>query len=104
MEFQLRERITTTLKEIKDNAISVEANFLIKRLKIKEKEREKITKEEMISSKAKLDILASTMKEMMQKVIIGNELVVQGNPIPLVIDKERVIFPKHFAAHPWYHR
>ena len=33
-----------------------------------------------------------------------NELVVQKHHVPLVTDKERVIVPKHFAAHPWYHR
>jgi hypothetical protein len=104
MAFQLRERNTTTLKEMQDSAISVEANLLIKRSKIKAEEREKIAKEQLKSSEAKLDILASTMKEMMQKVIMGNELVVQGNHVPLVTKKERVIVPKHFAAHPWYHR
>jgi len=62
MAFQLRERNTTTLKEMQDGAISVEANLLIKRPKIKAEEREKITKEQLKSSEAKLDILASTMK------------------------------------------
>jgi hypothetical protein len=103
MEFQLRERNTTTLKEMQDSAINVEANLLIKRSKIKAEERKKIAKEQLKSSEAKLDILASTMKEMMQKVIMGNELVVQGHHVPLVTEKERVIVPKHFAAHPWYH-
>jgi hypothetical protein len=35
---------------------------------------------------------------------MGNELAVQWNHVPLVIDKERVIVPKQFATHPWYHR
>ena len=35
MAFQLRERNTTTLKEMQDNEISVEANLLIKNSKIK---------------------------------------------------------------------
>jgi hypothetical protein len=38
------------------------------------------------------------------KVIMRNELVVQKHHVPLVTEKERVIVPKHFAAHPWYHR
>jgi hypothetical protein len=41
MAFQLRERNTTTLKEMQDSAISVEANLLIKRSKIKAEERKK---------------------------------------------------------------
>jgi hypothetical protein len=72
MEFHMRERNTTTLKEMQDNAISVEANFLIKRSKIKEEERKKITKEKLKFSEAKLDILDNTMKKMMQQVIMRN--------------------------------
>ena len=62
MEFQLRERSTTTLKEMQYSAISVEANLLTKRSKIKAEERKKIAKEQLKSSEAKLDILTSTMK------------------------------------------
>jgi hypothetical protein len=35
MAFQLRERNTTTLKEMHDSSLNVEANLLIKRSKIK---------------------------------------------------------------------
>jgi hypothetical protein len=87
MTFQLRERNTTTLKEMQDNAISVEANLLIKRSKIKAEERKKIEKEQLKYLEAKLDILTITMKEMMQKVIMRNELVVQGHHVPLVTEK-----------------
>jgi cob(I)alamin adenosyltransferase len=83
----LRERNTTTLKEMQDNAFSVEANLLIKRSKIKAEERKKIEKEQLKSLEVKLDILTITMKEMMQKVIMRNELVVQGHHVPLVIEK-----------------
>jgi hypothetical protein len=38
MEFQLRERNTATLKEMKKVAVDVEANLLIKRSKVKNKE------------------------------------------------------------------
>ena len=65
MAFQLRERNTTTLKEMQDIVISVEANLLVKRSKIKEEERDKIEKEQLKYSEAKLDIMAITMKEMM---------------------------------------
>jgi hypothetical protein len=45
MAFQLRERNTTTLKEMQDSEISVEANLFIKRSKIKAEEKKKIAKE-----------------------------------------------------------
>jgi hypothetical protein len=103
MAFQLRERNTTTLKEMLDGAISVESNLLIKSSNMKEEEREKITKEQLKSSEAKLDILANTMKEMMPKVMIKEELVVQRYHVPFFSERERVTVPKHFAVHPRYH-
>jgi hypothetical protein len=98
MAFQLRERNTATLEEMKNIAVDVETNLLIKRLKVKNKE-----KEQLQSSEAKLDILASTMEEMMQKISIREKLDVQRHHVPLISEKEKVIVPKHFAAHPWYH-
>jgi hypothetical protein len=79
-------------------AVDVEANLLIKRSKVKNKE-----KEQLKSSEAKLDILASAMEEMMQRINRKDELVVQRHHVPLISEKEKVIVPKHFAAHPWYH-
>jgi hypothetical protein len=87
MEFQLRERKNTIVKEMKDSAFNVEANLLIKRPKIKAKERKKIEKEQLKSLETKLDILASTMNEMIQKFIMENEIVVQGHHVPLVKNK-----------------
>jgi hypothetical protein len=98
MAFQLRERNTATLEEMQNIAVDVEANLLIKRSKVKNKE-----KEQLKSSEAKLDILASTMEEMMQKISIREKLDVQRHHVPLISEKEKVIVPKHFAAHPWYH-
>jgi hypothetical protein len=83
MEFQLRERNTTTLEEMQNNAIDVEANLLIKKSKLKAKEKENIEKEHLTSSEMKLDILASTMEELMQNIIIRNKLVVQKHHVPL---------------------
>jgi hypothetical protein len=62
MAFHFREMNTTTLKEMKSNAIGVEANLLIKKSKLKADEKENIEEEHLTSSKVKLDILASTMK------------------------------------------
>jgi hypothetical protein len=60
MPFKLRERDIVSLEEMQKVAVDVEANLLIKRSKVKNKE-----KEQLKSSEAKLDILASTMEEMM---------------------------------------
>jgi hypothetical protein len=40
MAFQLRERNTATLEEMQNIAVDVEANLLIKRSKVKNKEKE----------------------------------------------------------------
>ena len=60
MAFQLRESNTISLEEMKNIAVDVEANLLIKRSKVNNKE-----KEQLKFSEAKLNILASTMEEMM---------------------------------------
>jgi len=70
MVFQLSERNTTTLEEMKDNEIVVEANIFVKRSKFKEEARENIKNEHLKPSEVKLDILVSTMEEMLQKVIM----------------------------------
>jgi hypothetical protein len=98
MAFQLRERNTASLEEMQSIAVDVEANLLIKRSKVKNKE-----KEQLKSSEAKLDILASAMEEMMQRINRKDELVVQRHHVPLISEKENVIVPKHFVVHPWYH-
>ena len=78
-------------------AIDVETNLLIKRSKLKDKE-----KEQLKSSYVKLDILASAMEEMMQRINMKDELVVQRHHVPLILEKEKIIVPKHFVVHPWY--
>jgi hypothetical protein len=104
MEFQLRERNDITLKEMQDCEISVEAHLLIKRSKLEEEDRKNKEKEHLTSSEVKLEILASTMEEMLHRIIIREKLVVQRNHVPLVVEQERVIVPMNFAAHPWYHK
>jgi len=104
MAFQLRERNTTTLKEMQDSAISVEAHLLIKRSKLEEEDRKNKEKEHLTSSEVKLDILASTMEEMLHRIIMREKLVVQRNHVSLVAVQERVTIPRTFAAHPWYHK
>jgi hypothetical protein len=61
MTFQLRERNTATLEEMQNIVVDVEAKSLIKRSKVKNKE-----KEQLKSLEAKLDILASAMEEMIR--------------------------------------
>ena len=60
MAFQLREGNTASLEEMQNIAVDVEANLLIKRSKVKNKEKEYLK-----SSEAKLDILANAIEEMM---------------------------------------
>jgi hypothetical protein len=98
MTFQLRERNTTSLEEMQSIAVDVETNLLIKRSKLKDKEMEQLK-----SSEAKLEILASAMEEMMQRINRKEELAVQRHHVPLISEKDTVIVPKHFSAHPGYH-
>ena len=98
MAFQLRERNTASLEEMQRIAVDVETNLLIKRSKLKDKEREQLK-----SSEAKLQILASAMEKLMQKINIQEELVVQRHHGPLISEKESVTVPNHAVAHPWYH-
>jgi hypothetical protein len=60
MAFQLRERNTASLEEMQSISVDVETNLLIKRSKLKDKEREQLK-----SSEAKLESLTSAMEEMM---------------------------------------
>jgi hypothetical protein len=87
VKFHLREKNTTTLEEMQNNAIGEEANLLIKKSKLKAEEKENTEKEHLTSSKVKLDILASTMKEMMQKIITRDDLVVQKHHVPFFTEK-----------------
>jgi hypothetical protein len=104
MEFHLRERNTTTLEEMQNSAIGVEANLLIKKSKLKAEERKNIKKKHLTSSEVKLDILVSTMKEMMQNIIMRDDLVVQKHHVPLVVEEEKVTDPNHFVVNSCYNR
>jgi hypothetical protein len=98
MAFQLRERNTASLEEMQSIAVDVETNLLIKRSKLKDKE-----KEQLKSSEAKLDILVSAMEEMMQRINRKDELVVQRHHGPLISEKEKCHSSQTFSVHPWYH-
>jgi hypothetical protein len=98
MAFQLRERNTASLEKMQSIAVDVETNLLIKRSQLKNKEMEQLK-----SSEAKLEILGNTMENMMQKINIKEELVVQRHHVPLISEKDKVIVSKRFVAHPRYH-
>jgi len=73
MAYQLRERDPATLEEMQKNALSVEANLLIKKSKIKPEKLEKkvtIKEESSSSSYGKLDTLINTMEIMMDKMAL----------------------------------
>jgi hypothetical protein len=98
MTFQLRERNTASLEEMQSIAVDVETNLLIKRSQLKDKEMEQLK-----SSEDKLEILASAMEKLMQKINLKEELAVQRHHGPLISEKESVTVPKHVVAHTWYH-
>jgi hypothetical protein len=98
MAFQLRERNTASLEEMQRIAVDVETNLLIKRSQLKDKETEHLK-----SSEAKLEILASTMEKLMQKINIKDELAVQRHHVPVIAEKDTVPVPKHFSVNPGYH-
>jgi hypothetical protein len=79
MAFQLRERNNASLEEMQNIAIDVETNLLIKRSKLKDKEREQLK-----SSEAKLEILASAMEEMIQRINRKDELAVERHQGSLI--------------------
>jgi hypothetical protein len=76
----------------------VETNLLIKRSQLKDKETKQLK-----SSEAKLQILGSTIEEMMQKINRKEELVVQRHHVPVIAKKDTVPVPNHFSSHPGYH-
>jgi hypothetical protein len=102
MTFQLRERNTATLEEMQKIAVDVEANLLNRKAKLRAEEKDRIENEWMTSSEMKLDVLANTVKEMMQKISRKDELVVRRPYVPLVPERTRINVPKHFAAQPQY--
>lgn len=78
MVYHLRERDPATLEEMKRNAISVEANLLIKKSKIKSEKPEKkvtIKEESSSSSEVKLDTLNKTMERMIDRMTIADRKV-----------------------------
>ena len=102
MTFQLRERNTATLEEMQKITVDVEANLLNRKANLKEEEKDRIEEEWMTSSELKLDILANTVRDMMQRISRKDELVFQRPHVPIVPEQTRIHVPKHFAAHPWY--
>lgn len=77
MKFQLRERETPTLEEMKNVAVDVEVNLLNGKAKLNAVNKDKIEKYQLISSEIKLDILTNTINEMMHKIRRKEEFVVQ---------------------------
>jgi len=79
MEFQLRERNIATLHEMQNSAVNVEAHLLIQRARLKEEEMKNIDLAKSISLDVKLDVLASTVEEMMQRITARIDYDVQAH-------------------------
>ena len=102
MEFQLRERNLATLEEMQNCAVDVEADFLIRRARLKEEEMKNIDSEKSTSLEVNLDLLVSAVEEMMQNITTRNEYNVQVHGS--MIEEEQVADPKHFVSYPSCHR
>jgi hypothetical protein len=102
MAFQLRERNTATLEEMKNVAVDVEANLLNRKAKLKALMKDRIEKEHLISSEMKLDILTNTVNEVMHNISRKEELVVRRPYVPLVPERTKINVPKIFPAQPQY--
>ena len=100
----MRERDITTLEEMQENAMVVEANFLVKRLILKAEERDNIEKECLTSSEVKLDILVSTIEEMMQNITMRDEFVVQYHHVSPIAEEEEFLGLKSYPSNSSYHR
>ena len=73
MSYQLRERNSTTLEEMQRDVVSVEANLLTKRARLRYMKRVSIKEEPSTSSfDAKLDKLVRNMERMMEIITIDD--------------------------------
>lgn len=68
MVYQLGERNSTTLGGIQKNVVSVEANLLSKKAKLRIEKRETIKEEPSSSSDVKIDTLVKTMEKPMERI------------------------------------
>lgn len=71
MAYHLRERNSTKLEDMKNNAVHVEANLLAKKLNLKSKKRFIIKEDPATSSDAKFKKLVKTMEKMMEKISLA---------------------------------
>jgi L-rhamnose mutarotase len=88
MSYQLRERNLATLEEMQRDVVSVEANLLAKRARIRTKKRVTIKEEPSTSSAdAKIDSLVRTMEMMMDRLDIADRTAPRENqPDPQIIN------------------
>jgi hypothetical protein len=102
MTFQLRERDTATLEEMKNIAVDVEANLLNRKAKLEAVRKDKTKKEHAISLEVKLDILTNTVNEMLHKINRKDEIVFQKPHVSSTLERTRINVPKNLASQPLY--
>jgi hypothetical protein len=102
MEFQLRERNIATLEEMQKIVVDVEANLLRKKAKLEALMKEKIEKEQLISSEMKLDILTNIVNEVMNNISLREELVVRKPYVLFIPERTNINVPKIFPIKPQY--
>jgi len=88
MSYQLRERNLVILEEIQRNAVSVEANLLANRARLKIERRATIKEEPTSSSScASLDTLVKTMEIMMERISLTEKDPLRENKgVPRIIN------------------
>ena len=70
MAYQIIEISPTTLEDIQNIAVNVQAKLQVKKAKLKTEKRATIKEEASTSSDIKLDSLAKTMEKMMEKMTL----------------------------------
>ena len=75
MAYQLRERNSSTLEEIQKDVVSVEANMLAKRARLRNERRVTIKEEPSTSfDDAKIDSLIRTIERMMERINLNERV------------------------------
>ena len=91
MAYQLRERFSATLEDMKKNFVSLEANLLAEKSKLKTENMVTIKEETSTSSDVKLDTLVKTMDNMMERMTLGDRAISrepQGDPQSKILISE----------------
>jgi hypothetical protein len=94
--------VNTTLEEMQNIAVNVEANLLNRKAKLEAVRKEKTKKEHAISLEVKMDILTNTVNEMLHKINRKDEIVFQKPHVSSTLERKRINVHKNLASQPLY--